>query len=163
MGFGWIRVDKKFLYPSVHRFAFVDPRAWEEHFGDASTEKLDVKQGGRQMKRLLASTCAVALAFTATAMAEPKGTFRQAHEYGFGDQSSLDPISKGRIFQITEKLMSRLVRPDMEGKPSPDLATSWEANADATEWTLKLREGVTFHDGTAFDAADVVYSLYTGP
>ncbi|MFZ1816207.1 MAG: ABC transporter substrate-binding protein [Rhizobiaceae bacterium] len=92
-------------------------------------------------------------------MAEPKGTFRQAHEYGFGDQSSLDPISKGRIFQITEKLMSRLVRPDMQGKPSPDLATSWEANSDATEWTLKLREGVAFHDGTAFDAADVVYSL----
>lgn len=111
------------------------------------------------MKRLLASTCAVALALTATAMAEPKGTFRQAHEYGFGDQSSLDPISKGRIFQITEKLMSRLVRPDMQGKPSPDLATSWEANSDATEWTLKLREGVAFHDGTAFDAADVVYSL----
>lgn len=111
------------------------------------------------MKRLLASTCAVALALTATAMAEPKGTFRQAHEYGFGDQSSLDPISKGRIFQITEKLMSRLVRPDMQGKPSPDLATSWEANPDATEWTLKLREGVAFHDGTAFDSADVVYSL----
>ncbi|MDI3338764.1 ABC transporter substrate-binding protein [Defluviimonas aestuarii] len=111
------------------------------------------------MKRLLASACVAALALTGTALAEPKGTFRQAHEYGFGDQSSLDPISKGRIFQITEKLMSRLVRPDMEGKPSPDLATSWEANEDATVWTLTLREGVKFHDGSDFDAADVVYSL----
>jgi peptide/nickel transport system substrate-binding protein len=111
------------------------------------------------MKRLLASACVAALALSGAALAEPKGTFRQAHEYGFGDQSSLDPISKGRIFQITEKLMSRLVRPDMEGKPSPDLATSWVANEDATVWTLTLRGGVKFHDGSDFDAADVVYSL----
>jgi peptide/nickel transport system substrate-binding protein len=111
------------------------------------------------MTRLLTTACVAAIAFTGAAMAEPKGTFRQAHEYGFGDQSSLDPISKGRVFQITEKLMSRLVRPDMEGKPSADLAVGWEANADATEWTLMLREGVKFHDGSDFDAADVVYSL----
>lgn len=111
------------------------------------------------MKRLLASACVAALALAGAALAEPKGTFRQAHEFGFGDKSSLDPISKGRVFQITEKLMSRLVRPDMQGKPSPDLATSWEANADATVWTLTLRPGVKFHDGSDFDAADVVYSL----
>ncbi|GMG85100.1 ABC transporter substrate-binding protein [Paralimibaculum aggregatum] len=111
------------------------------------------------MKRRLISACVAALAMAGTAMAEPKGTFRQAHETGSGAQSSLDPIAKGRVFQITEKLMSRLVRPDMDGKPSPDLAVSWEANEDATEWTLMLREGVTFHDGSDFDAADVVYSL----
>ncbi len=111
------------------------------------------------MKQLLASVCAATLVLTGSAFAEPKGTFRQAHEYGSGDKSSLDPISKGRVFQITEKLMSRLVRPDMGGKPSPDLAVKWESNADATEWTLQLREGVKFHDGSDFDSADVVYSL----
>lgn len=91
--------------------------------------------------------------------AEPSGVFRQAHEVGSGAASSVDPISKGRVFQITEKIMSRLVRPDMEGRPSPDLAVSWSANADATEWTLELREGVTFHDGTGFGSEDVIYSL----
>lgn len=35
---------------------------------------------------------------------------------------------------------------------SPGLATSWEANEDATEWTFNLREGVTFQDGTPFNA-----------
>lgn len=40
----------------------------------------------------------------------------------------------------------------------PQLAESWEPNADATEWTFKLRSGVTFHDGDAFTAKDVVYS-----
>lgn len=109
------------------------------------------------MKHLLGVAALVAA--TGTAYAEPSGTFRQAHELGFGKQSSLDPIAKGRVRQLTEKLMSRLVRPGSDGTPQPDLAVSWIANDDATEWTFKLREGVTFHDGSSFDAADVVYSL----
>ncbi|MGI9508776.1 MAG: ABC transporter substrate-binding protein [Geminicoccaceae bacterium] len=111
------------------------------------------------MNKYLASSVTVLVLSCTALSAEPSGTFRQAHEYGFGAQSSLDPISKGRVFQITEKIMNRLVRPALDGKPSPDLAVSWESNEDATVWTFKLREGVTFHDGSAFDAADVVYSL----
>lgn len=38
----------------------------------------------------------------------------------------------------------------------PDLALSWEASDDATQFTFNLRQGVTFHDGTAFTSADVV-------
>jgi len=41
----------------------------------------------------------------------------------------------------------------------PLLATSWRANADATVWTLTLREGVRFHDGTPFDAEAVTFNL----
>ena len=41
----------------------------------------------------------------------------------------------------------------------PRLATSWEPNADGTVWTFHLREGVKFHDGTDFDANDVVYTF----
>ena len=91
--------------------------------------------------------------------AAPSGTFRMAHEVGGGNASDLDPISKGRVFQITDKLMSRLVRPGLDGKPSPDLAVSWSTNATATEWIFKLREGVRFHNGKPFTAADVLYSL----
>ena len=40
-----------------------------------------------------------------------------------------------------------------------ELAETIEPNADASEWTLKLREGVVFHDGTPFSADDVVYSM----
>ena len=42
------------------------------------------------------------------------------------------------------------------------LAESWETNEDATVWTCTLREGVTFHDGSAFDAKDVVASWAVG-
>jgi ABC-type transport system substrate-binding protein len=40
----------------------------------------------------------------------------------------------------------------------PALATGCEPNDDLTEWTCTLREGVTFHDGAALDANDVVLS-----
>ncbi|MXZ80609.1 MAG: ABC transporter substrate-binding protein [Gammaproteobacteria bacterium] len=43
--------------------------------------------------------------------------------------------------------------------PQPELATEWVPNSNATEWTFKLREGVTFHDGTPFTADDVVYTM----
>ena len=40
-----------------------------------------------------------------------------------------------------------------------ELAETIEPNSDASEWTLKLRKGVVFHDGTPFTADDVVYSM----
>lgn len=91
--------------------------------------------------------------------AAPSGTLRQAHEVQFGNASDLDPISRGRVFTVTEKIMSRLVRPGIDGKNAPDLAVSWSSNSAATEWTFVLRDGVTFHNGRPFTAADVVYSL----
>jgi peptide/nickel transport system substrate-binding protein len=48
-------------------------------------------------------------------------------------------------------------RPD--GTYAPYLADSLTANDDATEWTIGLREGMTFHDGTAFDAEAVKFSM----
>jgi peptide/nickel transport system substrate-binding protein len=43
--------------------------------------------------------------------------------------------------------------------PIPVLATSWEASDDGLEWTFSLREGVTFHDGTPFNADAVVFNF----
>lgn len=92
-------------------------------------------------------------------LAAPTGTFRHAHNVGFGSQSSLDAASKGRVLQIIEKIQSRLVRPGHSGKPEPDLATAWEASDDGTVWTFRIRDGVRFHDGSLLDAEDVVYSI----
>ncbi|SEM80219.1 peptide/nickel transport system substrate-binding protein [Roseovarius tolerans] len=109
------------------------------------------------MRSLILATL-VALCATLT-HAAPTGTFRHAHNVGFGAQSSLDPASKGRVLQIIEKIQSRLVRPGRSGKPEPDLATAWEPNEDGTVWTFHIRDGVRFHDGSALDAGDVVYSI----
>jgi peptide/nickel transport system substrate-binding protein len=103
---------------------------------------------------------AVVAALPATMAQAQSGTFRQSHDVGMGvEVIDVDPSSAGRFWQVTEKTMSRLVRPGTSGKPEPNLATEWSANDSATEWTFKLREGVKFHDGSDFDASDVVYSL----
>lgn len=39
------------------------------------------------------------------------------------------------------------------------LATGWAPNADGTQWTFNLREGVTWHDGTPFTSADVAATI----
>ncbi len=43
--------------------------------------------------------------------------------------------------------------------PQPQLAKSWEANEDATVWTIHLQEGVTFNNGEPFGADDVIWNL----
>lgn len=48
---------------------------------------------------------------------------------------------------------------DPEMNLVPLLAESYESNADATEFTITLREGVTFHDGTPFDAEAVKVNI----
>jgi peptide/nickel transport system substrate-binding protein len=109
--------------------------------------------------RPLAFACLALLLWANTGFAEPKGIFRHAHGIGSGALSNLDPINKGQVPEITEKIMSRLIRPGLDGRPQPDLATAWEANENGTIWSLTLRPGVTFHDGSSFDANDVAYSL----
>ncbi|QGG94992.1 ABC transporter substrate-binding protein [Actinomarinicola tropica] len=41
----------------------------------------------------------------------------------------------------------------------PSLAESWEVSEDQLTWTFHLREGVTFHDGTPFDAEAAVFQF----
>ncbi|WP_172544976.1 ABC transporter substrate-binding protein [Mycolicibacterium tokaiense] len=56
-------------------------------------------------------------------------------------------------------LYDPLVRMDESGQPKMALAESMEPNADGTEWTVRLREGVQFHDGKILDADDVLFSF----
>lgn len=77
---------------------------------------------------------------------------------------SLDPHSAaqgaGTGTQLAAReIFSRLVRPGNDGKLEGDLATEWKPNADATEWTFTLRQGVTFSDGKPVTAADVAASF----
>jgi peptide/nickel transport system substrate-binding protein len=59
---------------------------------------------------------------------------------------------------LTSYVFEPLVNRDPQFRPSPGLATSWEA-IDATTWEFKLRPGVTFSDGTPFTANDVIFSF----
>jgi peptide/nickel transport system substrate-binding protein len=46
-----------------------------------------------------------------------------------------------------------------DGDVQPNLLESFESNEDNTVWTLTPKEGITFHDGTPFDAAAIVANL----
>ncbi|WP_432248688.1 ABC transporter substrate-binding protein [Streptomyces sanyensis] len=48
-----------------------------------------------------------------------------------------------------------------EGRVQMQLAESVEPSADGKEWTIRVRDGVTFHDGRELTAADVLFSLRT--
>jgi peptide/nickel transport system substrate-binding protein len=64
---------------------------------------------------------------------------------------------------VNKVIYNNLMRYDLKDQktivPSPDIAESFEANADATEYTFKLRSGVKWHDGQPFSADDVVFTM----
>ncbi len=78
-----------------------------------------------------------------------------------GEKLNLDPARNLGMDNAVyvNSIYESLVDLDNSFGVLPRLATSWESNADATQWTFKLREGVKFHDGSDFDSADVVYTF----
>ena len=61
--------------------------------------------------------------------------------------------------QVARAIYDTLTAPDENGEIKPFLAESVEPNADNTAWTIKLRDGIKFHDGTALDATVVKNNL----
>ena len=64
----------------------------------------------------------------------------------------------GESLSACEQVVEGLYGYDLEGQAVPKLATECVPDAEGVVWTCALREGVTFHDGSAFDANDVVAS-----
>jgi len=61
--------------------------------------------------------------------------------------------------QVARAIYDTLTVPNADGEYVPFLAESVEPNEDFTRWTITLRDGVTFHDGTALDATVVKNNL----
>src|SRR6478752_6207667 len=75
------------------------------------------------------------------------------------DPISVNPAGIGSgndTLYVTRQIVDSLLWQDpADGSLKPWLATKWTANADQTEFTFTLRDGVTFSDGTPFTAASV--------
>ena len=107
--------------------------------------------------------CAV-LAFTVsgatqTAYAAPKqgGSLQVADEI---DATGFDAIKTRTMAGIggmaANLVMERLFEMDKDSQLIPVLGLSATPSADGKTWTIRLREGVSFHDGTPFNADAVV-------
>ncbi|MGL4976164.1 MAG: ABC transporter substrate-binding protein, partial [Bosea sp. (in: a-proteobacteria)] len=112
------------------------------------------------MKKSALALAAVLVASTAfvTSFAEAK-TLRWVRSQ---DATTLDPHSgnTGPNHVLMHNLYETLVVRSFDGKLSGALATSWRTLPnDPTVWEFKLRPNVKFHNGNAFTADDVVFSL----
>ncbi len=91
-----------------------------------------------------------------SAAAEYKDTFTFAQA---ADISSLDPNETAIVtLDVITAMYDTLVRFDKDMKIEPCLATEW-TQEDELNWIFTLRDDVTFHNGDAMTADDVVYSI----
>lgn len=70
-----------------------------------------------------------------------------ASQYNYGAHPPLTRVLETLIFR------------DLQLGLTKGLAVDWQVSEDKLIWTLELREGVKFHDGTPFDAGAVVHNL----
>ena len=78
------------------------------------------------------------------------------------DVVGLDParFADNESIEVCEQIYEHLVRLRADGQDvEPALATAWEVSEDGRAWTFHLRDDVTFHDGTRFDAEAVRFSF----
>ena len=100
--------------------------------------------------------------WTGAAKAQPQrgGTFR----WGIHDGNTSDTHDPGtyvtrQMIYLAHQYRSYLTLIEPDNSLGPDLATSWEATPDATEWTFELNPDASFHSGKPVTANDVIASL----
>ena len=88
------------------------------------------------------------------------GHFRVAKAHG-STSDTLDPATfeNGFTTATAYGIHGFLTDFARDGSITPNLAESWEASPDAKTWRFKLRSGVTFHDGQAVNATQVVTAI----
>ena len=76
------------------------------------------------------------------------------------DPQTMDPhaVNSAPVLGFLNNVYEGLVRRGKDMTVEPALATAWEPIGAGEGWRFTLRQGVTFHDGAAFDAEDVLFS-----
>ena len=104
---------------------------------------------------LLGAVAAATLGLATPGLADVDFTVNLVNE-----PSSLDPHIQWNpdSYYVYRNIFDNIVTRNDAGEIVPEIAESWEQLSD-TELSLKIREGVTFHDGTPLTPEDVVFSV----
>ncbi len=110
------------------------------------------------MLRCAAIVATAGLVFPAAAEETYGGTLVAAFS---ADPGGFDPARgpSGMSHVVIEQVYSTLLNLDENAKPYAGIAESWSQAEDGLSWTFTLREGLTFHNGEALTAEDVVFSF----
>jgi ABC-type transport system substrate-binding protein len=75
--------------------------------------------------------------------------------------SSINPVHEAdwNTDQSLYNMFDPLLSFDSQNQPRPMIATSWEANADGTQFTFHIRPGIKFQDGTPLDATSLKQNI----
>ena len=108
------------------------------------------------------------LAATALGVVLAAPGLAQAEDLTIGlasEATAMDPHfhNTGNNNQLMSQVYDRLINQGPNQELLPGLATSWGPTDDPLVWEFVLREGVTFHDGSAFTAEDVAYTIARVP
>lgn len=148
-------------WDDAHDFDPRDPMA-----GLTGRELSGPKLSRRTTLRLLAAMGTLTAAHlvpgaTRMAAAAEAGGTLTAGWSGVTEIITLDPAKIDQVlqFQVTSNVLSGLMHIDNELVAQGDLAEDWTVSDDGLEYTFKLREGVTFHNGDPFTADDVLYTF----
>lgn len=116
-------------------------------------------RGGETVRKILVLTMMAVLLLGIVGFSADRKTIRVAMDV---DADTLDPrLSRNTTaYRSCNLIYDALVQLDAELQPHPSLATSWET-ADSLTWIFHLRTDVTFSDGVALTAADVVFTYQT--
>jgi peptide/nickel transport system substrate-binding protein len=108
------------------------------------------------------SVTAASSMWSTSALAAPKkgGKFRLgSHDGNTSDTHDPGTYLSFSMIQLAHTHRSYLTMITSDNGLGGDMADSWDASMDASEWTFKLNKKATFHDGRAFTADDVIASL----
>ena len=108
---------------------------------------------------VIVAVLAMTIGVTAPAMAQDGGNMLIMARAV--DSTGLDPHTQTAFasLRMLELVYETLVRTNENLELEPALAESWAFSEDGLQLTFNLRQGVTFHDGSAFTAEDVIASI----
>ncbi|MCX4747232.1 ABC transporter substrate-binding protein [Kitasatospora sp. NBC_01287] len=132
------------------------------HTANALSRRNLLRAGGAGAALLTLAACRSAADQSRTAGAGTSATPRRG---GTLTVATVIDFTPSLLFaQSADTLLQRLVyntltRYDDQLRPQPELATSWQVSPDGTSVTFQLRTDVTFHNGRAFTADDVIFAI----